>query len=112
MLDNLIRTHLRRRSSDPFVGVDSRGTCRQLFENRLGFIGVGVALGVQAGNYAAWILHRWVGARLISIDPWAAREAEAGSKSPARRRDVKTHYLERRIPPGWRRLAIAARSGA
>jgi Methyltransferase domain/galactosyl transferase GMA12/MNN10 family len=75
MLDDLTQTIVKRRSSDPFVGVSSREDLPVLF-NRLGFIGVGVEVGVQTGNYSAWILHRWAGTCLISVDPWASDEPD------------------------------------
>ena len=56
--------------------VDSREDLPVLL-NRLGLIGVGVEVGVQTGNYSAWILHRWAGARLISIDPWRTDDPDA-----------------------------------
>jgi hypothetical protein len=73
MLDDLTRTHVRRRTSDPLADVDSREELPLLF-NRLGFIGTGVEIGVQTGSYSAWILHRWAGTCLISIDPWESEE--------------------------------------
>lgn len=69
-------TGVRRRSGDPLAHVDSREDLPLLF-NRLGLIGVGVEIGVQTGNYSAWILHRWAGARLISIDPWRTDDPDA-----------------------------------
>jgi Methyltransferase domain len=75
MLDDLTRTLVRRRSSDPLAHVDSREDLPLLF-NRLGLIGTGVEIGVQTGNYSAWILHRWAGMQLISIDPWASEEPD------------------------------------
>jgi hypothetical protein len=76
MLDDLARTFVLRYSSDPLAGVSSREDLPLLF-NRLGLISVGVEVGVQAGHYSAWILLRWAGARLISVDPWVANESEA-----------------------------------
>jgi hypothetical protein len=76
MLDDVTRTLVKRLSGDATSHVNSREDLPLLF-NRLGLIGVGVEVGVQNGNYSAWILHRWAGARLISVDPWAADEADA-----------------------------------
>jgi hypothetical protein len=71
MLDDLTQVFVKRRTPDPLADVDSRDDLPILF-NRLGFIGTGVEVGVQAGSYSAWILHRWWGWRLISVDPWTA----------------------------------------
>ena len=76
MLDDVTRSLVRRRSSDPIAHVDSREDLPVMF-NRLGLIGVGVEVGVQTGSYSAWILHRWAGARLISVDTWMADADEA-----------------------------------
>lgn len=38
--------------------------------NRLGLLGVGVEVGVRNGAFSAWLLHRWQGFRLLSVDPW------------------------------------------
>lgn len=76
MLDDLTQTAVKRRSSDPLAGVNSREDLPVMF-NRLGLFGVGVEVGVQAGTYSAWILHRWAGTRLISVNPWMADAADA-----------------------------------
>ena len=70
MLDDLTQIIVKRRASNPLAGVDSRDDLPSLF-NRLGLIGMGAAVGVGAGDFSAWILHRWYGWRLTSIDPWA-----------------------------------------
>jgi methyltransferase family protein len=75
MLDDVTRTIVLRRSSDPLEGVETREDLPLLF-NRLGLDGLGVEVGVQTGAYSAWILHRWAGARLISIDPWAVDQPD------------------------------------
>jgi hypothetical protein len=75
MLDDLTSTVVRRHSSDPTAHVDSRDDLPVLL-NRLGLVGVGAEVGVQSGAYSAWILHRWAGATLISIDPWHAADPE------------------------------------
>jgi hypothetical protein len=40
--------------------------------NRLSLAGRGVEVGVRDGDFSAWILHRWLGSKLISVDPWRA----------------------------------------
>jgi hypothetical protein len=75
MLDDLTSTVVRRESSDPTAHVPSRDDLPILL-NRLGLVGVGAEVGVQSGAYSAWILHRWAGATLISIDPWHAADPE------------------------------------
>jgi Methyltransferase domain/galactosyl transferase GMA12/MNN10 family len=76
MLDDLTSTVVRRRSSDPTAHVASREDLPVML-NRLGLIDVGVEVGVQTGAYSAWILHRWAGSKLISVDPWRADDPEA-----------------------------------
>jgi hypothetical protein len=75
MLDDLTSTVVRRQLSDPTANVDSREDLPALL-NRLGLTGVGAEVGVQSGAFSAWILHRWAGATLISIDPWRAADPE------------------------------------
>jgi hypothetical protein len=76
MLDDLTTAVVRRQSSVPTADVNSREDLPALL-NRLGLVGVGAEIGVQTGAYSAWILHRWAGATLISIDPWLADDPEA-----------------------------------
>lgn len=71
MLDDLTTTMIHRRSSDYAAHVRGRNDLPVWF-NRLGLTGVGAVVGVQNGAYSAWILHRWAGLQLISIDPWIA----------------------------------------
>jgi hypothetical protein len=76
MLDDLTTAVVRRDSSVPTAHVASREDLPAML-NRLGLVGVGAEIGVQSGAYSAWILHRWAGATLISIDPWLADDPEA-----------------------------------
>jgi hypothetical protein len=76
MLDDLTKTVVRRESSVATAEVTSREHLPAMF-NRLGLVGDGAEIGVQSGAYSAWILHRWAGATLISIDPWRADDPDA-----------------------------------
>jgi Methyltransferase domain/galactosyl transferase GMA12/MNN10 family len=76
MLDDLTTAVVRRHSSDPTAHVTSRDDLPVML-NRFGLVAVGAEVGVQSGAYSAWILHRWAGASLISIDPWQADDSEA-----------------------------------
>jgi hypothetical protein len=84
MLDDLTRTMVARCPSDPVAEVGSRRDLPAMF-NRLGLLGVGVMAGSPAADETAWILHRWLGSRLISVDPSANgsvhRLAPFGSRS-------------------------------
>jgi predicted O-methyltransferase YrrM len=44
--------------------------------NRRGLVGEAVEVGVKRGSYSEYLLRRWRGRRLVSVDPWL--EAEAG----------------------------------
>lgn len=57
-------------SCDPLDDVPRREDLPRLL-NRLGLLGTAVEVGVRNGAFSAWVLHRWHGYRLISIDPWA-----------------------------------------
>jgi hypothetical protein len=57
-------------SGDPLDDVPTRRELPRLL-NRMGLIGTGAEVGVRNGDFSAWILHRWQGYRLLSIDPWA-----------------------------------------
>jgi hypothetical protein len=76
MLDDLTTAVVRRRSSVATDDVSTRADIPVML-NRLGLVGVGAEIGVQTGAFSAWILHRWAGATLISIDPWIADDPEA-----------------------------------
>ena len=39
-------------------------------------VGAGVEVGVQRGAYSEYLLERWGGACLISVDPWLAQDPE------------------------------------
>lgn len=73
LLDDLTTAVVERQSGSPTAHVSSRQDLPVML-NRLGLVGVGVVIGVEGGAYPAWILHRWAGASLISIDPWPADE--------------------------------------
>lgn len=75
MLDDLTSTAVRRHSGIPTAHLASREDLPLLL-NRLGLVGVGAEVGVQSGAFSAWILHRWAGASLISIDPWRAADPD------------------------------------
>jgi hypothetical protein len=45
--------------------------------NRRGLLGTGAEIGVKAGRFSEWMLKRWKGEKLISIDPWLEDAAEA-----------------------------------
>jgi len=49
--------------------VPLRGELPFLF-NRQGLVGCGVEVGVKRGEFSELLLNNWVGAHLISIDPW------------------------------------------
>jgi hypothetical protein len=40
--------------------------------NQRGLVGVGYEIGVLKGEYSAWLLERWRGERLVSVDAWSA----------------------------------------
>ena len=45
--------------------------------NRRGLVGSGAEIGVKHGKYSDYLLSRWRGAKLISIDPWLADDPNA-----------------------------------
>jgi len=47
--------------------------------NRRGLLGAAVEVGVKAGEFSEWILERWHGRLLISVDPWG--EYSTGTQS-------------------------------
>ena len=108
MLDDLTTTMVRRRSSDYASHVQGGDDLPVLF-NRLGFIGVGAEVGVRNGNYSAWILHRWAGLQLISIDPWIAAPGDEYvdiANAAQRRHDDLYIQTVHRLQPFGDRSAI------
>lgn len=69
--------------------------------NRRGLIGVGVEIGVKRGRYSEFLLHRWRGRRLISVDPWL----EAPSDEYVDRANVPQERQERYFRETTERLA-------
>ena len=49
--------------------------------NRRGLLGVGYEIGVQQGVFSAWLLERWRGRRLVSVDAWSV-EIEEDLRNP------------------------------
>jgi hypothetical protein len=45
--------------------------------NRRGLLGPGAEIGVKAGRFSEYLLERWKGTRLISIDPWLEDEPDS-----------------------------------
>jgi len=114
MLDDLTTTVVRRRSSDPIAHVASREDLPVMF-NRLGLIDVGVEVGVQTGAYSAWILHRWAGSKLISVDPWRADDPEAYldvANVEQRRHDELHRSTTHRLAPFGVRSEVWRMTGA
>jgi hypothetical protein len=105
MLDDLTAATVCRSGNDLAAPVTTREDLPRLF-NRLGFIGVGVEVGVRDGGYSAWILHRWAGTRLISVDPWTASPGEdhGDAADVAQRRNDELHIqtVHRLMPFGER----------
>lgn len=46
------------------------------FLNLLHLINEGAEIGVQTGRFSKWILQRWEGRKLYSIDPWTHQESK------------------------------------
>jgi hypothetical protein len=106
MLDDLTTTMIRRRSTSDYASqVHARDDLPVLF-NRLGFLGVGAEVGVRNANYSAWILHRWAGRQLISIDPWTAAPGDecvdVANVTQRRHDDLYTQAVHRLMPFGDR----------
>jgi len=74
--------------------------------NRLGLLGTGVEIGVRNGAFSAWLLHRWQGFRLVSVDPWqTSRDDEyvdIANVSQSRHDDLLVQTRHRLSPFGPR----------
>jgi Methyltransferase domain/galactosyl transferase GMA12/MNN10 family len=105
MLDDLTASMVRRGPTDYAFPVGGRDDLPRLF-NRLGFIGVGVEVGARNGSYSAWILHRWAGNQLISVDPWTASpgddHGDAADIAQRRHNDLHIQTVHRLMPFGER----------
>lgn len=102
MLDDLARAMVRKSPSEPTADVHSRADLPAMF-NRLGLIGVGAVVGKLDADDAAWILHRWCGSKLISIDP-AANDGDPIDPGPDE--DYLAEVAIRRLAPFGARSEI------
>jgi hypothetical protein len=73
--------------------------------------------GVRNGAFSAWVLHRWQGYKLISVDPWASESdhdyIDIANVSQARHDNLLTQARYRLTPFGsrseiWRRTSREA----
>lgn len=102
-------------SEDPVEAVDRREDLPRLL-NRLGLLGTGVEVGVRNGAFSAWILHRWQGYKLISVDPWTSASDEyidIANVSQGRHEDLLAQTRHRLMPFGprseiWRKTSDEA----
>jgi Methyltransferase domain len=66
----------RRTYAHTIAHVPSRDELPALL-NRRGLVGTGAEIGVKNGKYSDYLLSRWRGVKLISVDPWLADEPDA-----------------------------------
>lgn len=98
----------------PVLDVPSREDLPRLL-NRLGLLGTAVEVGVRNGAFSAWILHRWQGFRLISVDPWQTVPSEEYvdiANVPQSRHDDLHSQARARLLPFGARSEIMHTTGA
>ncbi|MFZ5806437.1 MAG: class I SAM-dependent methyltransferase [Verrucomicrobiota bacterium] len=64
--------------------------------NSLNLLGEGVEVGTFQGAYSAWILERWQGKKLYSVDPWKSfpREEYVSVMNNFSKEEYEKHYHE------------------